>query len=553
MGQESSQSRPATCGTNGGLFRPRTSRAEKLKRPRPSVARQRQGRYPHTSNCGGQLPPSPPTWSRVWGSKATPASINLTQSPSVSSLASGSSFSAHGGRQSPAAEALPLDARGEHGGGHPQHPAATAGPAHTLPPPMQPRPARGKTQRANITIATQNLNGRARLAADAAPTSKWQTVNALVRQQKVNVLGLQETHLTPTHLATITTLYQRRLLIFNSADPERPGASAGVAFAINKDITRTNNVRFIDLIPGRAALLILNWRDGATTSILNTYAPNRAASHPAFWSRLEAALHAEGITRIDFHLGDFNLVENAIDRAPARLDQLNAIDALRDFRTAFSLQDTWRVEHPDSRLFTFRTRREALFTQSRLDRIYTTPSVAAAVFEWRHQAGAFPSDHDLISVRYAPLDAPTIGAGRWTLPLTLLTDQAFLTSVVDCGRRLHTDIDGCAAARSAQHNPQRLWAKFKRDITSLARTAAKRAHGRIDSKLRALRADVAALESDPSLDTDNSIRRDIALLNDEIQHLADKKSTNERRRLKAKWHTHSDTLSKLWLRANAVK
>ncbi|KAI0039430.1 DNase I-like protein, partial [Auriscalpium vulgare] len=308
-----------------------------------------------------------------------------------------------------------------------------------------------------------------------------------MRQQRINVLGLQETHLTDAHLASVTDLYQRRLLILNSPDPERPGASAGVAFAINKDITRTHNTRFVELIPGRAALLALQWRDNTTTYILNTYAPNSGTHHPAFWARLATALHAEGLTHIDFHLGDFNLVENALDRTPARLDQLNAIAALRDFRSTFHLQDTWRITHPDSRLFTFRSARGALFSQSRLDRIYTDSTTADAVFEWRHQIGALPSDHDLVAVRYAPLDAPEIGSGRWTLPLFLTNDDAFMADVLARGRQLQSDIASNADARTPTHNPQRLWAAFKSDLKSTAQKHAKRSRGRIDAKLRALR------------------------------------------------------------------
>ncbi|KAI0041092.1 DNase I-like protein, partial [Auriscalpium vulgare] len=312
---------------------------------------------------------------------------------------------------------------------------------------------------------------------------KWQAVNALVRQQKINVLCLQETHLAPQHLDSISTLYQRRLLVHNSAAPESPGASAGVAFVLNKDITRTNDTRFIELIPGRAALLILRWRDNASTCILNTYAPNRAASHPAFWASLAAALRAEGIDHVDFHLGDFNLVENALDRAPARLDQLNAIEALRDFRTVFHLQDSWRIDFPDSRLFTHRSHHGNIFTQARLDRIYTTPAVSNAVFEWRHQTGALPSDHDLVSVRYAPLDAPTIGSGRWTMPLDLMSYKPFLKDVVRRGIQLQHDLDGIRPARTAAENPQRLWSTFKKDLRSMARTHAKRTKGRLDNKL----------------------------------------------------------------------
>ncbi|KAI0042466.1 hypothetical protein FA95DRAFT_1584438 [Auriscalpium vulgare] len=223
-----------------------------------------------------------------------------------------------------------------------------------------------------------------------------------MKLKRINVLGLQETHLIPNHLASVHATYPR-LLVFNSPDPDSAGATAGVAFAINKAITRTDNTRFIELVPGQAALLVLNWRETEATTILNIYAPNGAGEHPAFWQAVQDALQAHGITTKDL-FGDFNLVEDEIDHTPTRSDRPAA-------------------------------------------------SKARTVYEWDQVIGCVPSDHDMISVRYAPVNATATGPGRWTMPLHLLTNTDFLSEIKDAGRKLESDITDAANSRTPTHNP----------------------------------------------------------------------------------------------------
>ena len=42
----------------------------------------------------------------------------------------------------------------------------------------------------------------------------------------------------------------------------------------------------------------------------------------------------------DFLLGDFNVTQDPIDRAPAHLDDINTITALRNMRQALGCSDT---------------------------------------------------------------------------------------------------------------------------------------------------------------------------------------------------------------------
>ncbi|KAI0047075.1 DNase I-like protein [Auriscalpium vulgare] len=315
-----------------------------------------------------------------------------------------------------------------------------------------------------------------------------------MKLKRINILGLQETHMTTQHLATVHTLYERRLQVYNSPDPDNASASAGVAFAIDKSTTRTDKTQFIELVPGRAALLVIQWRENTTTTILNTYAPNSPNDHPAFWQAVQDALEAHNIRTIDFMLGDFNLVEDEIDRTPPHPDRQTAVDALRNFRATFQLQDTWRHDNINYRLFTYRTVRNDNVIQSRLDRIYTSATTARNIYEWDHIIGYIPSDHDMITVRYAPSDATTTGPGRWTMPLHLLTNAAFLRDVKDAGRKLEANIAETIPARTPEHNAQTLWATFKATIRTLAKKHAALTKGRMSQKIKSL---TAALDASP--------------------------------------------------------
>lgn len=112
--------------------------------------------------------------------------------------------------------------------------------------------------RANIKVATLNVKGRTSPTLEQSQTSKWVAINRTMRDQKIGILCIQETHLCPEHITQIDNLYARRLRVMNSSDPDRPGSSAGIAFVLNKEITNAENATMQVIIPGRAAVLSIN-------------------------------------------------------------------------------------------------------------------------------------------------------------------------------------------------------------------------------------------------------------------------------------------------------
>ncbi|KAG1847241.1 Endonuclease/exonuclease/phosphatase, partial [Suillus tomentosus] len=274
----------------------------------------------------------------------------------------------------------------------------------------------------------------------------------------------QETHLCPEHQSQIDTIYARRLVVLNSSDPIRPGNSAGIAFILNKEIINTDSAKLHVLIPGRAAILNINWHDNNTIRILNIYAPNNPHDHKSFWEKIKTEWLRLNIGTLDFMMGDFNLTEDPIDRAPARLDNEATIDALRDLRTTLQVQDVWRVENPHRRMFTFSSNHQTL---SRLDRIYASERHTASLIEWDSHICQIPTDHHLISVRLAPPNLPHVGKGRWSWPHGLVTNTDLINKVIKLGIKTQSDIENITS-RTNEANPQTIWCSFKNDMNKLA-------------------------------------------------------------------------------------
>lgn len=105
-----------------------------------------------------------------------------------------------------------------------------------------------------------------------------------MRAQKLGIIALQETHLSDQLTEQVSSLYHRRITILNSSCPTNPMGSAGVAFAINKEILDAKDVVFHELIPGRVIYISFKWQRDTTIKIVNVYAPNDLQKHPQFWA-----------------------------------------------------------------------------------------------------------------------------------------------------------------------------------------------------------------------------------------------------------------------------
>jgi hypothetical protein len=69
----------------------------------------------------------------------------------------------------------------------------------------------------------------------------------------------------------------------------------------------------------------------------------------------------------------------------------------------------------------------------RLDRIYASKKAEPFTFNWEIKESAIPTDHTMVSVHYAPKEAPQVGKGQWTMPLSLLNNEKMVEKIAKQG------------------------------------------------------------------------------------------------------------------------
>ncbi|KIJ12237.1 hypothetical protein PAXINDRAFT_54656, partial [Paxillus involutus ATCC 200175] len=327
---------------------------------------------------------------------------------------------------------------------------------------------------------------------------KWLHINQIVRDHKIGILALQETHLSKLEEDLINQVFQDRLHMISSLDPSAPNAK-GVAIVINKQLTNWKGIQTFELIPGRAILTKLPWHKDEYLTILNIYTPNESSTNAEFWDQL--SLELETTPKPGILLGDFNLVEDALDRLPPHTDASRATEALAKLKTTLSLVDGWRTENPDSTAFTFSQSRAQGGAQSRIDRIYLKRDALIFSKEWYIRPSGIHTDHQIISARISDHRMPYIGKGRWSLPLFVLKDKGVSNKILSLGKVLQKQID-CdrqLQPRSETDNPQTALKSFKNAVISMCRGAAKEAIPKIQRKMNNIKSNLKTVLNDKSL------------------------------------------------------
>ena len=403
-------------------------------------------------------------------------------------------------------------------------------------------PHNKRRTRANIKIASLNIRG----GGSNKIQEKWHHINQLLRQDKIGILALQETHSTDALISSLHALFGKRLHIYHSSDPDAPN-SKGVAIVLNKEILHTNNIQHHDIIPGRALLLSIPWHS-SIISILAIYAPNTTTENEAFWSALHNKWTELGLPKPDIMLGDFNLVEEALDRLPSHPDNQAAVHSLEQLKSLFHVQDGWRKAYPaPHKAFTY-LQSNHNGSHSRIDRIYITDPLEKSSTDWEIKASGLRTDHNLISVRLSNPKLPFVGKGRWSLPLHLIKDKSLMSQINQLGLALQSDIALCSNHRTQETNPQTLFKTFKDNITSAARKQAKMTLPKVKTTIRNLQSHLQhTLNNDDNefhqIESSVAIQEKITMLTTS-HHQKTRASTAARNRLEG------ETISKYWSSIN---
>ncbi|KAI9060722.1 DNase I-like protein, partial [Trametes sanguinea] len=317
-------------------------------------------------------------------------------------------------------------------------------------------------------------------------------INQIMRDKRLDILALQEAHLSDDRLNTLNTLFGTSLLILSSQDPDNDRGARGVAFVISKARLAERLCSTIEVVPGRALLLKYPWTPTKSITLLCVYAPNRPADNAEFWNAVHAELNRLHIAKPEILLGDFNVVESALDRSPAHADPTAATEALASLTLRLRVRDAWRCAHRNERCYTYK--QQGGTCQSRLDRIYASSAVIPAIADWAVVGPGPLSDHQMVLCSIANYHAPKVGTGCWMAPLALLEDATFTKTMHALGRQLQTNLTDIVD-RTADMNPQRVYQDFKVKLVKAARGRAKEWMPKLDKHIELLRQEVQRLRN----------------------------------------------------------
>jgi len=131
------------------------------------------------------------------------------------------------------------------------------------------------------------------------------------------------------------------------------------------------------MIPNRASKLKVKWGYNQELTLINIYALNNEENKIKFFEKLTS------MTRNNKHkalcvMGDFNCVENDIDRSPPHKDNEKVVASLRKITTRNKLIDVWRMQNPTNKSFSFQTSSKAMAC---IDRIYIHKDLLNYVYD----------------------------------------------------------------------------------------------------------------------------------------------------------------------------
>ncbi|RPD77087.1 DNase I-like protein, partial [Lentinus tigrinus ALCF2SS1-7] len=326
-----------------------------------------------------------------------------------------------------------------------------------------------------MCVASLNMNGFGHLKADH-PDNKWSRMYRMMKEHRIAILFLQETHLTESRTDSIHKMFGRKIKVFHSANPEAPTQREGVAIVLNSKYMNVSDGSVREIVPGRAMQLDLKCQGDYTRHMLCIYAPTSEGVEERrnFFSQLKNFYESHpSCPKPDLLAGDFNNVEDAVDRLPISEGPDASILALDDLKLTLGLMvaDGWRTTYPHAREYTFHRGSGPAAISSRLDRIYVSPRLFDHARDWKISTTGVKTDHQLVSVQLTSDKAPVVGPGRPIFALHLLNDKKLTAAVKQRGLEAIHELTNLEASgvRTADMNPQRILQNFKTDTMSMAR------------------------------------------------------------------------------------
>ncbi|KAI0772299.1 Endonuclease/exonuclease/phosphatase [Trametes elegans] len=380
-----------------------------------------------------------------------------------------------------------------------------------------------------------------------------------MREERIAILLLQETHLTDRRVADIHRMYAGSIKILHSAHPDAPTQKEGVAFVLNSKLINTSGAKLRVISPGRAAQLTVAWRGGDVRHLLCVYAPTSegVVERRAFFRNVPIYYDQHpNVPCPHLMAGDFNNVEDPIDRLPVSLTHDASIEDLDDLKARLNLMlvDGWRATHPTECNYTFHRGTGESATMSRLDRIYINEEIYHFARQWEIKQPTIKTDHHLVMVQITTPSEPEVGPGRTVFPLHLLQNRTLAKRMKARGLRAWNDAQLLerTRARTNDHNPQTILATLKSDWLKMARDLERATVPKLISEIQEREAALKRLRENCNLE-DQQKAQEINTLTAQIRDLQAKRQKQRQGNSRAKHRLDSESPTKFWVNLNKPK
>ena len=260
----------------------------------------------------------------------------------------------------------------------------------------EPTGAAIKSRRTGIKIGTFNMKGR-----KLNGRSKFKEISTQLLLEKITLLIVQETRVNDQLIDKIKA-ENPNITIWNSGDHSN---KEGIALiGLNKNMLEIK-VEQETIIAGRLNVYTVTMFS-ENIKILAIYSPNELTQKVAFWKEIRELSKTE--LKPDLVIGDFNFVENPLDRFPVRKEENRLMKVFREVRTNWQLEDGWRKANPKTIEFTFDNK---MGSYSRIDRIYIRSNHFERTNNWKIGSTLGLSDHNLVTFEWYSKEEPDTGPG----------------------------------------------------------------------------------------------------------------------------------------------
>ena len=198
---------------------------------------------------------------------------------------------------------------------------------------------------------------------------------------------------------------------------------AGVVILINKQLSLTHQTV---VLPGR----IMNFgikQGGDTYSISAVYGYTGSKATQANMRQMTELLSQHhDISKLNIIFGDFNFVDNDLDRTSSSRLGMNASDKSiypiwKEFIDTIDILDPFRARNPKKRMFSYiHSQGNA---KSRLDRIYINDERCNSILHYKHTPTRFVKAHRILT--FTVQGPGTRGPSFWKMNTRVISDHAY--------------------------------------------------------------------------------------------------------------------------------